>query len=258
MGRSSTPRSEDRKQPRETEDPSSDITVIPPAKRQGASGDFNTARPSDRVTQPGGAEVPINPIDYWSSNPILPASSASSSYFSPREEKRVPYMSPCYVELLEPKRVTCENIGEQMKRVSEDSECFCRTLLETEQTVPRESLFDDDIFQNVGDMLLERNATKIIQDISRSIVPSAESLPPHYSVGFNWEAFTREQSEEFTPFNGDDLEQSLFTATHYVYFPFFACEVCGITSLNITDRQNAHSMTLAVRVTVEGFPACQA
>ena len=39
-----------------------------------------------------------------------------------------------------------------------------------------------------------------------------------------------------------------------MYFPFFTCEVkCGATALDIADRQNAHSMTLAVRGIVTLF-----
>ncbi len=37
-----------------------------------------------------------------------------------------------------------------------------------------------------------------------------------------------------------------------MYFLFFTCEViCGAVALDIADRQNAHSMTLAVRGVVE-------
>ncbi|KAF2470890.1 uncharacterized protein BDR25DRAFT_325227 [Lindgomyces ingoldianus] len=43
-------------------------------------------------------------------------------------------------------------------------------------------------------------------------------------------------------------------ATYYMYFPFLTCEVrCGAVALDIADRQNAHSMTLAVRAVVELF-----
>lgn len=43
-------------------------------------------------------------------------------------------------------------------------------------------------------------------------------------------------------------------ATYYMYFPFLTCEVkCDGAALDIADRQNAHSMTLAVRATVELF-----
>ena len=41
-----------------------------------------------------------------------------------------------------------------------------------------------------------------------------------------------------------------------MYFPFLTCEVkCGAAALDIADRQNAHSMTLAVRAVVELFRA---
>jgi hypothetical protein len=41
-------------------------------------------------------------------------------------------------------------------------------------------------------------------------------------------------------------------ATYYMYFPFLACEVkCGAAALDVADRQNAHSMTLAARGIVE-------
>jgi hypothetical protein len=43
-------------------------------------------------------------------------------------------------------------------------------------------------------------------------------------------------------------------ATWQMYFPFLTCEVkCGAAALDVADRQNAHSMTLAVRGIVELF-----
>ena len=43
-------------------------------------------------------------------------------------------------------------------------------------------------------------------------------------------------------------------ATWRMYFPFLTCEVkCGAVALDIADKQNAHSMTLAVRGVVELF-----
>jgi hypothetical protein len=42
--------------------------------------------------------------------------------------------------------------------------------------------------------------------------------------------------------------------TVQMYFPFLTCEVkCGAAALDVSDRQNAHSMTLAVRGVVELF-----
>jgi hypothetical protein len=47
---------------------------------------------------------------------------------------------------------------------------------------------------------------------------------------------------------------SLFISIYYIYFSFLICEVkCGAAALNVTDRQNAYSMTMAVRGVVELF-----
>jgi hypothetical protein len=43
-------------------------------------------------------------------------------------------------------------------------------------------------------------------------------------------------------------------ATYYIYFLFLTYEVkCGAAALDVVDRQNAYSMTLAVRGIVELF-----
>jgi hypothetical protein len=43
-------------------------------------------------------------------------------------------------------------------------------------------------------------------------------------------------------------------ATYYIYFPFITYEVkCGAAALNIADRQNTHSITLAVRGIIKLF-----
>jgi hypothetical protein len=47
---------------------------------------------------------------------------------------------------------------------------------------------------------------------------------------------------------------SLFISTYYIYFPFLIYKVkYGAAALNITDRQNTYSMTMAVRGVVELF-----
>ncbi|KAI8722472.1 hypothetical protein NCS52_00391200 [Fusarium sp. LHS14.1] len=133
-----------------------------------------------------------------------------------------------------------------------------------------------------------RNEARVIQDITWLIVPSAESLAtfgaehldilietvnegwnnsiplagtrpqPDYSVGFRREAFTDGQLARLSPFLGGFIagDQSLFIGTYYMYFPFLTCEVkCGVAALDVADRQNAHSMTLAVRAVAELFRA---
>jgi hypothetical protein len=90
-------------------------------------------------------------------------------------------------------------------------------------------------------------------------IPLAGARPqPDYSVGFRREAFTDQQLAKLSPFLGDFLagDQSFFMGTYYLYFPFLTCEVkCGAAALDVADRQNAHSMTLAVRAVAELFRA---
>lgn len=132
-------------------------------------------------------------------------------------------------------------------------------------------------------MVQGRNEAKVIQDITRLIIPSAESLAtrgvqhlkhviesvnegwnnsipvtgtrpqPDYSVGFKREAFTDDQLEKLSPFVGDFITGDLsFMATYYMYFPLLACKVkCGAAALDVADLQNVHSMTVAARAVVE-------
>ena len=66
--------------------------------------------------------------------------------------------------------------------------------------------------------------------------------------------FSDNQLTKLQPLLGDPSCLSYFKATYYMYFPFLTCEVkCGATALDIADRQNAHSMTVAVRGILELF-----
>ncbi|KAG5980919.1 hypothetical protein E4U55_003476 [Claviceps digitariae] len=128
------------------------------------------------------------------------------------------------------------------------------------------------------------NEARLMRDITPLIIPSAESLhirgakhlailieslnetwdnsmpltgtrpQPDNSLGFRREAFTQSQLAKMSPSIGDFLngDQSYFMATYNMYFPFFICEVkCAAAALDVADRQNAHSMTLAVRAVTE-------
>jgi hypothetical protein len=212
------------------------------------------------------------------------ATSTTPSDQKPREEKSAPYRDVRYPLLLQTKGsyMDISELG-----ITDASKNLIRDLLYSDQPLPKEMLFDDDIFVDACRNLENKNESRIIQDISRLIVPSAESLrlrnktykcliesvnegwnnlipltstcpQPDYSVGFRREAFTEDQLAKLSPFIGDIIagDQSLFMATYYMYFPFLTCEVkCGTAGLTIADRQNAHSMTLAVRAIVELFRA---
>ncbi|AEO58603.1 hypothetical protein MYCTH_2306056 [Thermothelomyces thermophilus ATCC 42464] len=198
----------------------------------------------------------------------------------PREEKSVPYRDQRYKTLLE---VKGSYMTEAPLGLAGAGQALCRSLLEKTTLVPSDNtLFRDDIFETTCQKIDNKNEARVIQDISRLIVPSAESLAtfgakhldiliesvnegwnnsipltsprpqPDYSVGFKRDAFTKDQLAKLSPFIGDFIagDQSFFIATYYMYFPFLTCEV---GALEIADRQNAHSMTLAVRGIVELF-----
>lgn len=166
--------------------------------------------------------------------------------------------------------------------VAEESKLFCKSLLKLEQIFPEHSLFSDDLFVMTFKSLKNKNEMEIIRLIGQLIVPQVAvlaiqgskhlnileesankgwecSIPligahpqPGYSVGFKKKAFTDLQLTNLSPFLCGILEgnlgRSFFTTTPEMLFPFLACEVTGGTvSLDTADRQNAHSMTLAVR-----------
>ena len=86
-------------------------------------------------------------------------------------------------------------------------------------------------------------------------VPVTKPRPqPDYALGFGRSAFSEDQLNKLQPFIGDPSYLSYFMATYYMYFPFLTCEVkCGTAGLDIADRQNAHSMTVAMKGVVELF-----
>jgi hypothetical protein len=211
------------------------------------------------------------------------ASSTTPSDQKPREAKSAPYQDPRYETLLATKGSFMDksDLG-----ITDKSKRTYLELLDLKQTVPNDSLFRDDIFERTCRKIRNRNEAKVIQDIARLIVPSAEALAtygaghldiliesvnegwnnsmrvtgtrpqPDYSVGFKREAFTKDQLDKLAPLIRDFIsgDQSFYMATYYMYFPFLTCEVkCGAAALDIADRQNAHSMTIAVRAIVELF-----
>ena len=210
------------------------------------------------------------------------SSLTGSSEQKKRESKSAQYRDTRYPILLEGK-------GSYMREydiddIPDNVKDLCRPLLERDQTIPQDSLFREDLFAKVCQKVQDRNEAMVIQDITRLIVPSAQNLAirgavhlkhlvesvnegwigsipvqgprpqPDYSVGFKRSAFTDEQLNRLDPLFGTVYDTSFFVATYRMYLPFLTCEVkCGAAGLDIADRQNAHSMTLAVRGVVELF-----
>ena len=132
-----------------------------------------------------------------------------------------------------------------------------QALLNAEQPVPKDSLFRNDLFKSTCRKIRDRNEARVIQDITRLIVPSVEALAtygaahldhliesvnegwnrampfygprpqPDYSVGFEWTAFTNDQLKKLKPLVGEvtDTFATYYMATWQMYFPFLTCEV---------------------------------
>ncbi|KAL8828533.1 MAG: hypothetical protein Q9170_006563 [Blastenia crenularia] len=170
--------------------------------------------------------------------------------------------------------------------ITDTSRELCRTLLEKEQPIPQDTLFRDDRFDETCESVQGRNEAMIVRDITPLICPSAQvlrihgaqhlnllyesvneawnnmntyegTLPqPDYSVGFGRSAFTDEQVDKLKPFVGQPGFKVItyFMATTRIYFPFFTCEVkCGAAALDFADRQNAQSMSVALRAFITLF-----
>lgn len=90
-----------------------------------------------------------------------------------RESKSVYYRDGRYTTLLAAKGsyITKSRLG-----ITEESKDLCRRLFESEQAVPKDSLFRNDLFEKTCEKVEGRNEARIVQDISRLIVPSAETL----------------------------------------------------------------------------------
>ncbi|ETS75923.1 hypothetical protein PFICI_12867 [Pestalotiopsis fici W106-1] len=236
------------------------------------SGNKNVESEMEGLTESEYSEISTGWKRADSGTPVTRSSAKSQA-------QSVPYASPRYEQRLLEKNcfLTESEIG-----VSEESKVLYKSLLELKQTFPENSLFHDEMFATTLDDLRGRNEARVIRNIGQLIVPSAailarkgdkhlhileesfddgwnRSIPltgarpqPDYSVGFKIDAFTKLQLARLSPFVRDipwgSTERSFFMATNRMFFPFLACEVkCGEPGLNTADRQNAHSMALAVR-----------
>lgn len=198
-------------------------------------------------------------------------------------EKSALYKNPKYEALFEMEAgsyMDAHKLG-----ITKESDMLCQSLLDSKQNIPTDTIFRDDIFEENCQRLRGRNEARIFKDCTPLLVPGAEahatiscnhdldiliesvndgwknSNPitkpcpqPDYAVGFRRSAFSDDQLKKLQPFVGDLSSSSFFMGTYYMHFPFMTCEVkCGSAGLDIADRQNLHSMTLAVRGVVELF-----
>ncbi|KAI9682367.1 MAG: hypothetical protein M1817_000421 [Caeruleum heppii] len=219
------------------------------------------------------------------SSPSVDSDRQSDTTSVPFREGKNPLVRSRYYES------TLEDVGIQMGKQElpplESCKALCHTLLGAECSVPEDTLFQDDLFETTCDKIRNRNEARVIEDVARLIVPSAETLTtygathlkdlivnlneswshciplvsgprpqPDFSVGFRRSAFTSDQLNKLRPHIGDWSTASRLVATFNMYFPFLTSEVkCGNEALNIADRQNAHSASVAINAVVELYRA---
>ncbi|KAK5311994.1 hypothetical protein LTR93_011507 [Exophiala xenobiotica] len=149
--------------------------------------------------------------------------------------------------------------------VKEDK-ILCEKLLYTHQPRPDHSLFDDrfDKFQTLIRGRPEaRNLSISGREEFRGLIeghndPWVKGISfygprpqPDRTYGFKWSNFTETQRRKL---RFEPLEKSYYTAREDIYFPFLTSEVkCGKQGLDLADRPNAHSMTVALRGIVDVF-----
>lgn len=222
------------------------------------------------------------PLTRKRSTPSISKHESDISGVSLREGKNPAVRSRRYQQILESVGIYMGQ-PEPHLRATQADKALCQELLKKEQPVPKDSMFNDDLFESTCEDIANRNEARVIQDIGRLIVPAPEELfrrgakhlkhlietvdeswiksiplvkgprpQPDFAVGVKPSAFTSDQLKKLQPSIGDWQTTSRLVATDEMYFPFLTAEVkCGNEALNIADRQNAHSAAVAANAIVE-------
>ncbi|KAL8885689.1 MAG: hypothetical protein Q9192_006604 [Flavoplaca navasiana] len=194
------------------------------------------------------------------------------------------YRHPNYAYIME--KEAGSFLKEYKEGATQASEALCQSLLDREQAIPPDTIFRDDTFARACQQFSGKNEARIFKDCTPLIVPGAESHAllsadrrldvaiesvnegwlcsnpitntrpqPDYAVGFCRSAFSDDQLKKLGPYIADPFSTSHIMGTYYMVFPFLTCEVKsgGSATLDIADRQNLHSMTIALRGIVELF-----
>ena len=155
---------------------------------------------------------------------------------------------------------------------------FCERLLHEPVEVPQGTLFDDEYLNNFQFALQNRSKERLLVDLHPLMMPSAEnqfirgkkslknvidgyneiwekSIPiygphpqPDHARCLRWTTFSEDQRRKF---GIQPDESSLYTARDDMFFPYLTAEVKDMSQyLEFADRQNMHSMCIALRAVV--------
>ncbi len=199
----------------------------------------------------------------------------SRSYSQNRKDGAVPeqYSAAYEVHILSKGLDMNPFKGEDL--ISRESKHLCIDLqLITRKTI-EPTIFPNGVIRRVLDFCRNRNEAIVLRDVTPMIIPSIISLyfggdnslehvvdevnadwyrqcviegpqlRPDLAIGLSSSAFTDEEIFKLKMYASVD---NWAQVTPQMFFPFLMCEVkCGREGLNMADRQNMHSCSVAVR-----------
>ncbi|KAJ5559382.1 hypothetical protein N7513_001781 [Penicillium frequentans] len=207
-------------------------------------------------------------------------SSDNSESSSARDTRSYAYRAVNYVTILETKG--CFMRQSSAGPVTEDV-ALCERLLSQPIVPPRGTLLEDEYTIAFHDALQNRSEARLLVDLHPLIMPSAENQyiqgneslknvidgyndpwlktepiygpkpQPDHARGLRWSTFSDTQRRKL---GIKPDEKSPYTVRDDMYFPYLTAEIkCGNQALDFADRQNMHSMCIALRAVVS---LCQA
>ena len=182
-------------------------------------------------------------------------------------------------EILEPAGIILDQqIGEAA--IGHDARELCQTLLKATYEIPKNSLFEGNLFWKVINGVRNEGEGRVVRDLQPDVVPSAEILSfrglskvnylketvkipwnnvvslagpipcPDFTVGLLPSAFTKSEIDKLHSRHNTSDTPSRFTGN--LFFPLFTCEAkCGANGLNESDRQNARSAATAINAILQ-------
>ncbi|KAL8986862.1 MAG: hypothetical protein Q9177_003882 [Variospora cf. flavescens] len=168
-----------------------------------------------------------------------------------RERKSDPYRDPRYETLLGAKGSFLKDSRAGV--LAADSK-FCMTLLNFKKKPPSDTLFDDRFFAETMDKIQNENEARVVRDIGQLISPSAECLATRgIRILHLLKESTNAGWNQCIPFEGPRPQPDFCVGFERNAFSDDQLKKLGFDPYAKTrrHRQNAHSMTVAVRGIVE-------
>lgn len=207
-------------------------------------------------------------------------SSDNSESSSARDTRSYAYRAVNYVTTLETKG--CFMRQSSAGPMPEDI-ALCKRLVSQPIQPPNGTLLDDQYNTDFHNALQNRSEARLLVDLHPLIMPSAENQyirgnqslkdvidgyndpwlktepiygpkpQPDHARGLKWSTFSESQRRKL---GIKPDEKSPYTVREDMYFPYLTAEIkCGNQALDFADRQNMHSMCIALRAVVS---LCQA